>query len=194
MAKLVALLFALVFLFFSGKTQDSLYKFGPDSQRKAGVPAGTVIKYEWQSKIYNNFREYYVYVPTQYDPGKPAALMIFQDGQAFVSDSGNQRVTIVYDNLISQKKLPVTICLFINPGFTIRESSGNKFRESNRADEYDVLDDRYATMLMDEIIPELKKNIISATMQKCMALAEFPAEASVHLPPHGNTLNISIKC
>lgn len=137
--------------------QDSLYKPGPDSQRKEGVPGGVVTKYEWQSKIYNNFREYYVYVPSQYDSTKPAALMVFQDGHAYVNETGDFRVPIVYDNLIYQKKLPVTICLFVNPGHNTKDYPENRFRVSNRADEYDVLDDRYATMLMDEIIPELKK-------------------------------------
>ena len=137
--------------------QDSLYKPGPDSQRKEGVLKGNVSKYEWQSKLYNNFREYWVYVPAQYDSTKPAALMIFQDGHSYVNDSGDFRVPIVYDNLIYQKKLPVTICLFVNPGHNTKDYPGNRFRASNRADEYDVLDDRYATMLMEEIIPELKR-------------------------------------
>jgi enterochelin esterase family protein len=137
--------------------QDSLYKPGPDSQRKEGVPKGIVSKYEWQSKLYNNFREYWVYVPAQYDSTKPTALMIFQDGHSYVNDSGDFRVPIVYDNLIYQKKLPVTICLFVNPGHHTKDYPENRFRASNRADEYDVLDDRYANMLMEEIIPELKK-------------------------------------
>ena len=76
-------------------TQDSLYKLGPDSFRKDGVPRGVVTKYEWQSKLYNNFREYYVYVPSQYDSTKPTALMVFQDGHSYVSDSGDFRVSIV---------------------------------------------------------------------------------------------------
>jgi len=137
--------------------QDSLYKPGPDSQRKDGVPKGTVTKYEWQSKIYNNFREYYVYIPAQYNSSTPAALMVFQDGHSYVNDSGDFRVPIVYDNLIHQKKLPVTICLFVNPGHNTKDYPQNRFAARNRADEYDVLDDRYAAMLMDELIPELKK-------------------------------------
>ena len=137
--------------------QDSIYHLGPDSQRKEGVAKGVVTKYEWQSKLYNNFREYYLYVPAQYDSTKPAALMVFQDGHAYVNDSGDFRVPIVYDNLIYQKKLPITICLFVNPGHNTKDYPESRFRASNRADEYDVLDDRYTTMLMDEIIPELKK-------------------------------------
>ena len=65
--------------------QDSLYKLKPDSYRKENVPQGIVTKYEWQSKIFNNFREYYVYVPAQYDSTKPAALMVFQDGHSFAN-------------------------------------------------------------------------------------------------------------
>jgi enterochelin esterase-like enzyme len=146
-------------LFSSGIcfAQDSLYKHGPDSKRQPGVPKGVVTMYEWQSKVYNNFREYYVYVPAQYDSTKPCALMVFQDGHSYANDSGDQRVAIVYDNLIHQKKLPVTICLFVNPGHNVKEYPQNRFRASNRAEEYDVLNDKYATMLIDEIIPELKK-------------------------------------
>ncbi len=147
----------LILLCVTSFGQDSLYKLGPDSKRKDGIPKGVVTKYEWQSKMYNNFREYYVYVPAQYDSTKPVALMVFQDGHAYVNDSGDFRVSIVYDNLIYQKKLPVTICLFVNPGHNSKDYPENRFRASNRADEYDVLDDRYTTMLMDEIIPELKK-------------------------------------
>ena len=150
--KIVLLLFAIPCY-----SQDSLYKPGPDSQRQPGVPKGTVSKYEWQSKVYNNFREYYVYVPAQYNAAAPAALMVFQDGHAYVNDSGDQRVCIVYDNLISQKKLPVTICLFVNPGNADNQYPENRFRVSNRANEYDVMDDKYATMLLNEIIPEVKK-------------------------------------
>jgi enterochelin esterase family protein len=155
MNKILFVLFLLITI--NGAGQDSLYKLGSDSYRKEGVPIGIVTKYEWESKLYNNFREYYVYVPAQYDPAKAAALMIFQDGHAYVNETGDFRVPIVYDNLIYQKKLPVTICLFVNPGHSSKEYPENRFNGSNRANEYDVLDDRYTTMLMDEIIPELKK-------------------------------------
>ena len=137
--------------------QDSLYNFGPDSQRKEGVPKGVVTKYEWESKLYRNFREYWVYVPSQYDSSKPAALMVFQDGHTYVNETGDFRVPVVYDNLIHQKKLPVTICLFVNPGHDTKNYPENRYYSRNRADEYDVLNDKYATMLIDEVIPELKK-------------------------------------
>lgn len=148
-------------------SQDSSYKPGPDSQRQSGVPKGVVTKHEWESKLYrNNFRPYWVYVPAQYDSTKPAALMVFQDGQAYMDESGDFRVPIVYDNLIHQKKLPVTICLFVNPGHKSKEYPARPYDASYRSDEYDVLTDKYVTMLIDEIIPELSKKYNISTDRK----------------------------
>ena len=156
MKKYFSILF-LITIVVACSAQDSLYKLGPDSQRKEGIPKGVVSKYEWESKLYRNFREYWVYVPAQYDSSKPTALMVFQDGHTYVSETGDFRVPVVYDNLIHQQKLPVTICLFVNPGHDTKNYPENRYYSRNRADEYDVLNDKYATMLIDEIIPELKK-------------------------------------
>jgi hypothetical protein len=55
------------------------YKLGPDSQSQDGVPRGTVTKYSWtNSTVYpGTVRDYWVYVPRQYDV-KPACLMVFR--------------------------------------------------------------------------------------------------------------------
>ncbi len=152
---LLPLLFS--FFCFEGIAQDSLYKPGPDSQRKDGIPKGTVTRYEWESKLYGNFREYYIYVPAQYDSTKPAALMIFQDGYAYAREDGDFRVPIVFDNLIYKKELPVIIGVFINPGHISKDYPENRFRSSNRSDEYDDMSDRYTRFLIDELIPFIKK-------------------------------------
>ena len=80
-----------------------------------------------------------MYVPSQYDLKEPAALMIFQDGFAYVDELGDFRVPIVYDNLIYKKKFPVTICLFANPGHNSREYPEPSWKSSNRSLEYVVL-------------------------------------------------------
>src|SRR3954467_11440494 len=93
------------------------YVPGPDSQRQTGVPQGTVTKYEWTSKIYpGTVRDYWVYVPAQYKPEKPACTMVFQDGVSFVNETGAFKATVVFDNLIHKGDMPVTIGVFINPG------------------------------------------------------------------------------
>lgn len=135
------------------------YKLGPNSAEYDNIPRGTVTKYTWKSNIYTNtIRDYYIYVPAQYDASKSAALMIFQDGHAYVQADGDFRVPTVFDNLISQGKMPITIGLFINPGHDMNAAPvENPFRVSNRSIEYDDVSDTYARFLMEEMIPELKK-------------------------------------
>jgi len=63
---------------------DDRYKLGPDSQRQAGGAEGKVTEYEWKdSKIYpGTVRNFWVYVPAQYDATKPAARMVFRRAQS----------------------------------------------------------------------------------------------------------------
>ena len=98
---------------------DAQYVLGPDSQEKAGVPKGVVTDYEMtDSKTFPGYgRKWALYIPAQYDTSKEAALMVFQDGPGYASRTGAWRVPVVFDNLIAQKKMPVTIALFIAPGF-----------------------------------------------------------------------------
>ena len=93
------------------------YTLGPDSQVQADVPHGEVTKYSWTSTIYpGTTRDYWVYVPKQYDASKPAAVMVFQDGEGYVREGGSWRVPVVFDNLIHKGDMPVTIGVFVNPG------------------------------------------------------------------------------
>ena len=140
--------------------QDSLYKLGPESQRQDGVPKGVVTKYSWERNLpgnNKNYRDYYIYVPAQYDSTKPAALMVFQDGYAYVREDGDFRVPIVFDNLIYKKEIPVIIGLFINPGNSSSQYPDNLFNSSDRSAEYDELSDRYVNFLIEQLIPFLKK-------------------------------------
>lgn len=140
------------------KPTEETVTYGPDSQRQPNVPKGEVTKHVWKSRTYpNTIREYYVYVPAQYRPGSPAALMVFQDGHTYVKEDGDFRVPVVFDNLIHQKAMPVTIGLFINPGQSGGEVPKDPWRASNRSAEYDTLTDQYARFLLDELIPELSK-------------------------------------
>ena len=62
------------------------YTLGPDSQVQPGVPQGEVTKYSWTSQIFpGTVRDYWVYVPKQYDSAKPACVMVFQDGAGYIN-------------------------------------------------------------------------------------------------------------
>src|SRR5215471_18431325 len=83
------------------------YTLGPDSERHSNIPQGTVTRHTWTSKIYpGTTRDYWIYVPAQYNPQKPAALMVFQDGAGMVNEKGQFRVPIVFDNLIQKGDMP----------------------------------------------------------------------------------------
>src|SRR5580704_6939518 len=75
------------------------YVPGPDSEPHEGVPKGEVTKYTFDnSKIFpGTTREYWVYVPKQYDPAKPACLHVNQDGVQFKAPD-------VFDELIHKKE------------------------------------------------------------------------------------------
>ena len=139
------------------------YARGPDSSRHKNVPQGEVSTHEWKdSKVFpGTIRRYYVYVPAQYDPKKPAALMVFQDGHAYVDEKGEFRVPIVFDNLIKKGDMPVTVGVFIDPGHrgdTLTGSPGWKPTPENRSVEYDTLSGDYAKFLTDEILPAVDKD------------------------------------
>ena len=129
------------------------YVLGIDSLSQEGVPKGTVVKRTWNSSsIYpETTTDYWVYVPAQYNDAEPACVMVFQDGQAYVHAEGSVRAPTVFDNLIHQGEMPVTIGIFINPGRT--ESTNDQ-----RSIQYVTIDDTYARFLLEEIIPEVEKD------------------------------------
>lgn len=151
--------FAWLLLVVSIARGSDDYRLGPDSQRQPGVPHGKVTQHRWkQSKVFEGTeRDYWIYVPAQYKPAEPACLMVFQDGGGYVSEDGQFRVPIVFDNLIHLGQMPVTIGLFINPG-AFPPSEPDAKPRSNRSFEYDTLSDQYARFLLEEMIPEVNRH------------------------------------
>src|SRR6266404_3140044 len=131
------------------------YKLAPESTEHApGVPQGRVEKFLFaESKVFpDTTRDCWIYIPAQYDGSKPAALMVFQDGGGYVSETGGQRVPIVFDNLIAKGEMPVTIGVFINPG-NRTASDSPAAGANNRSFEYDSLGDAFARFLIGEFLP-----------------------------------------
>ncbi len=152
----VRLTLALALVGGSARSADD-YSLGPDSQRQEGVPRGKVTKHSWESKVFpGTVRDYWVYVPAQYDGSKPACVMVFQDGGNYARDDGQFRVPIVFDNLIHKREMPITVGIFINPGVIPAKEQGQGERR-NRSFEYDTLSDQYARFLLEEILPEVGK-------------------------------------
>lgn len=140
---------------------DSFFKLGPDSLSQENVPRGEIRgPHVLPSKVFEGTQHtYWVYVPAQYDESKSCSLMIFQDGHAFMNDQGSARATNVIDNLIHRREIPVMLTIFINPGRRPDQEEPNAKQwgdgTTNRGEEYNSLDDRYARVIVDELMPEL---------------------------------------
>ncbi|WP_437223467.1 SMP-30/gluconolactonase/LRE family protein [Planctomicrobium sp. SH661] len=126
-----------------------------DSKPQADVPKGDVLgPFEWKSKIFpGTVRNYWLYVPQQYDAAKPACVFVVQDG---LGRANAWHLPVVLDNLIHQKEIPVQIGIFIDPG-VVPAANDKALPRFNRSYEYDALGDRYARFLLEEILPEVSK-------------------------------------
>jgi enterochelin esterase family protein len=147
----------------SNPDPDAFYRLGPDSLPQDGVPKGEIRgPFTLPSNVYPGTQHtYWVYVPAQYDSAAAASLMIYNDGHAFMDPSGDMRAQNVMDNLIFRRELPVMIGVFINPGRRPDQPEPDAKewgdRTVNRVIEYNSLDDKYARVIVDELLPVLYK-------------------------------------
>jgi enterochelin esterase family protein len=141
---------------FGGSVDVPAYT--PDSYARPGVPQGRISeKLVHTSKLYGGMEtNYWIYVPAQYDPSVPAALMVWQDGERYITRNVEEqcrlcpslyRLQEVTDNLIHDKKIPVMIHVFVSPG-TIDG-------KSVRSVLYDTVSDKYPRFLLEELLPEV---------------------------------------
>lgn len=132
------------------------YPVHPDSKKKEGVPAGKVegpFAFNTSKIFPGTERQYWVYVPKQYDQSKPACSLIVQDG---LGRAKGWKLPTVMDNLIHQKEMPVTVGIFVTPG-VVPAPHKNAQARYNRSFEYDGMGDAYARFLIEELLPEVEK-------------------------------------
>ena len=122
-----------------------------EAQPAALLPKGEVAKYVFdQSKIFpGTVRDYWIYVPKQYDPAKPACVYVNQDGIQYNAPA-------VFDELIHKREMPVVIGVFVMHG-RVKAASDAALDRFNRSYEYDGLGDNYAKFLLEELLPEVEK-------------------------------------
>lgn len=128
------------------------YAVDSASLEQAGVPKGEILKRTFQDskRFPGTRRDYWIYVPAQYRPNKPACVYVNQDGIQW-------KAPTVFDNLIHRNEMPVTIGVFVMPG-TVSVVGGDPAHDRlNRSFEYDGLGDTYARFLLEEILPEVEK-------------------------------------
>jgi Putative esterase len=144
--------------------QPGEYPFTQDSLVQENTQKGKLTgPFEFHSKIFaGTVRQYWIYVPANYNKKRPPNLLVFQDGQRATNPNGSLRIPIVLDNLIHKKEIPSTLGIFITPG-NLSERYPDNLGMSNpnhRAEEYDALNDNYARFLTEELLPEVAKHYV----------------------------------
>jgi enterochelin esterase family protein len=159
----LSLLTTLPLLHSFGAGEDGFYKLGPDSLPQEGVPNGKLVGPLVQpSEVFPGTQHtFWIYVPAQYESNQPAALMVFNDGQAMIAMDGDVRMPNVLDNLIWRREIPVIIAVFINPGRKPEQPEPSPHdwgdRNTNRPEEYNRLNDKYARVIIEEILPRVSQ-------------------------------------
>ena len=147
------------------------YALGPDSLAQPGAPAGKTFQFEIKnSKIFpGTARTITVYIPAAYRGDKPACVYVGLDGLGF-------HAATVFDNLIAQRAMPVTIGIGLSPGI-VPSSNAPENPRFDRSFEFDNRTDRLARFLLEEVIPEVKRH-------------STPDGLSILLSDHGNDRTI----
>ena len=88
-----------VLLLAAGDLSAQTYRLGPDSHTRDGVPRGRVegpFPFTTSEVFAGTRRDFWVYLPAAAaDPGAEGlALMVFQDGHAYVDGGGQLRVPV----------------------------------------------------------------------------------------------------
>ncbi|MFF1301169.1 alpha/beta hydrolase [Streptomyces sp. NPDC058296] len=136
---------------------DEPYELGEEPQHQPGIPRGKIHEHRLRdSTVYAGVpHRYWVYVPAQYDGSADAALLVFLDGQIYLSPAVN--TPAVLDNLIAAGDIPVTIAVFVDPGpngpgLPVYGGSDNRSRE------YDSLGGDYARFLLEDLLPGIEQS------------------------------------
>jgi gluconolactonase len=152
---LSGILFALLLPVMT-QAQVPAEKYAVDSASvgHAGVPKGEVLKCVFDQSIIfpGTTREYWIYIPAQYRPDRPACVYVNQDGVQW-------KAPTVFDNLIYRGEMPVTIGIFVTPGRVSAADTSHSLDRFNRSFEYDGLGDAYVRFLLEEIFPDVEKHV-----------------------------------
>lgn len=193
---------------FQSWLEEDISTIVPDSDRawerckevkkREGVPEGQVFTYDnWQHSVLypGTLRKIAVYIPhissDEMRKNEEFALMIVPDGFVHL---GYLKFNIVLDNMIHDKRLPPIVCIFLQAGYSLEEGSepmGPKdmFPQDlagfcHRFQEMDVMSDRYAGHIINEILPFVTEthniHISQDPAKRCMCGQSSAAVASLY--------------
>jgi len=84
---------------------------------------------------------------------------------------GPWRAPVVLDNLIARKELAVMAAVFVDPGQSLAKDERGKSWWGDRQEEYDTLSPAYATFILTEILPEVRKHVLISDNPEARGIA-----------------------
>jgi enterochelin esterase family protein len=133
---------------------DRQYHPGPEAFEDA--PRGHVASFrDWsESRVYpGTARDLWIYTPAGFDPaGAAPALIVFNDGGAYLDRNGPVRAAAVLDVLIHKGEAPPTVAVFVMPG----RKDGSP---QQRSLEYDSVTADYGRFLLEDLLPFVEARI-----------------------------------
>lgn len=124
---------------------------GAASTSHREVPKGEVFQFNFKSsRVFpNTARTITIYVPAEYKSGTPACVYVGLDGLGFNAPT-------VFDSLIAEHRMPVTVGVGISPGTVdaVPRSGSPRF---DRSFEFDSLSGRLASFILDEVLPAVEE-------------------------------------
>jgi enterochelin esterase family protein len=114
----------------------------PELEWVSTIPHGRVVEFDFNSKLLNNQRQVYVYLPPEYAKRSSQRFATFyvHDGGEYLSRA---RLPTVLDNLRHSQEIPPLIAVMVDP--------------VNRMAEYHA-NDLYAQFLEQELIPHIDRH------------------------------------
>jgi sugar lactone lactonase YvrE/enterochelin esterase-like enzyme len=128
------------------------YAVGPDSLPHPGVPPGKTFKFDLKdAKIFpGTTHTITVYVPASYKGDRPACVYVSLDGLLF-------DLPVVFDNLIAQRAMPITIAIGVSSG-TVDSANPPQNPRFDRSFEFDSRNGRLGQFLLQDVLPEVEKH------------------------------------
>jgi len=120
---------------------------------QTAIPKGEVLhcSFDRSSVFPGTQRDYWIYIPAEYKPDRPACVYVNQDGIQWNAPA-------VFDTLIYRGEMPVVIGVFVQPGRVVAGDTSVSLDRFNRSFEYDGLGDAYVRFVLDELLPDVEKH------------------------------------
>lgn len=131
----------------------------PEHYQQDGVPMGKLSEHMvHRSQVYHGWPiSWWLYASPGVDPAVPAPVMIWLDGNNFLSRDSRDRLFNVTENLVAQGKIPPMLHVLTAPG-ALDPDTMQMSREARRLRSllYDSVNDDFNKMVFGEIMPKVE--------------------------------------